>query len=262
MRAFFENVGRRTVSGIEELGYVFALLVEGVYWLLAGKLRKQPVSIPAMFQETMWIGVQAIPIVAMLCLAVGVMLAIQSIDTLRDFGAESQVTLGIAIAVTREFSPLIVGVLVAGRSGSAITARIGTMHENQELDALRVIGINPMRYLAAPMLIAMWLAVPALTVLGDFMGVLGGGIYTCIELDMTMATYFNRILDVMDISDITQGLVKSGVFATIIVLIGLSNGFQVHGGAKGVGLATTRSVVLSISFIVLADMIFTYFLSR
>lgn len=262
MRNMIENIGRRTIKGIEELGYAFTLLAESFMWLLTGKLRKQPVSVAAIFQEAMWIGVTAIPIISMLNLAVGIMLAIQAIFTLSKFGAESQVILGLAFVVVREFSPLIVGVLVSGRSGSAITARIATMQENQEIDALRVIGIDPVRYLAAPILVAMCAMLPVLTIWGDLMGILGGGLYTAAKLDMSLPDFFNSSLDTLAVADVMQGIIKSVVFAVIIVLIGLSNGFQVSGGAKGVGLATTRSVVLSISFIVLADMVFTYFLSR
>lgn len=262
MRNVIENIGRRTIKGIEELGYAFALLGESFMWLLTGKLRNQPVSVAMIFQEAMWIGVSAIPIISMLNLAVGVMLAIQAIFTLSKFGAESQVILGLAFVVVREFSPLIVGVLVSGRSGSAITARIGTMQENQEIDALRVIGINPVRYLAAPILVAMCAMLPVLTIWGDLMGILGGGLYTSAKLNMTLSDFFTSSLDTLEVADVMQGIIKSVIFAVIIVLVGLSNGFQVSGGAKGVGLATTRSVVLSISFIVLADMVFTYFLSR
>jgi len=262
MRNMIENIGRRTIKGIEELGYAFSLLAESFMWLLAGRMRKQPVSVATIFQEAMWIGVTAIPIISMLNMAVGVMLAIQAIFTLSKFGAESQVILGLAFVVVREFSPLIVGVLVSGRSGSAITARIGTMQENQEIDALRVIGINPVRYLAAPILVAMCVMLPVLTIWGDLMGILGGGLYTCAKLNMTLHDFFSSSLETLVVADVMQGIIKSVVFAVIIVLIGLSNGFQVSGGAKGVGLATTRSVVLSISFIVLADMVFTYFLSR
>lgn len=208
------------------------------------------------------IGVHAVLIVSLLCFSVGVMSAIQGIETLKTFGAESQVVVGIALAITREFSPLIVGILVAGRSGSAIAARIGTMQESQEIDALRVTGISPVRYLAAPMLVAMLIAVPALTVLGDLTGMLGGGIYTSLELNMSMNVYIHRSFEVLSANDIWQGLIKSLVFATIIVLIGLANGFKVKGGAEGVGKATTRSVVMSISCIVVADMIFTFFLNR
>jgi phospholipid/cholesterol/gamma-HCH transport system permease protein len=262
LRLLVENVGRRTCGGIEELGYVFLLLLESLYWLVLGKRRRQPVRMAAMFQEALQVGVLAVPIVAVLSFAVGVMLAIQAIETLRIFGAESKVVLGVALAVTREFAPLIVGILVAGRSGSAITARIGTMHESQEIDALRVVGINPVRHLGAPVLVAMLVMVPTLTILGDLMGILGGGVYTALDLKMTLGAYAHRTVEILTVDDLRQGLVKSLVFAVIIALVGVSNGFQVGSGAEGVGRSTTRSVVLSISFIVLADMIFTYFLNR
>ncbi len=262
LRAFVDNIGRRTLNGIAELGYASLLFVECVYWLGAGKFRSQPVRLAAIFRETMNIGVRAIPIASMLCFAVGVMLAIQGIETLKTYGAESKVVIGIALSVTREFSPLIVSILVAGRSGSAIAARIGTMLESQEVDALRVIGINPVRYLAAPLFLGMVIAVPTLTILGDLMGILGGAVYSALELKISLSVYIDQTLASLTVDDIQQGLIKSLVFAVIIVVVGLSNGFQVRGGAEGVGHATTRSVVLSISFIVLADMIFTYLLNR
>jgi len=261
-RRLIESVGRRTINGIEELGYIFSLFVASLYWLAMGKWRKQPVRAATTFKEIMLIGIAAIPIITVLCFAVGVMLAIQSIATLKTFGAESKVVIGIALSVTREFSPLIVSILIAGRSGSAITARIGTMHESQEIDALRVIGIHPVRYLVTPVLLAMLVAVPCLTILGDFMGLFGGAVFTSMELGMNLTTYAARSLDVLTVDDIRQGLVKSVMFAIIIAMIGVSNGFMVRGGAEGVGRSTTRSVVLSISFIVLADMIFTYLLNR
>lgn len=259
---FVEDVGRVSVRGIEELGYVATLLGESIYWLVLGPRHRQPVRLAAIFSEMMSIGIQAIPIVAVLNLAIGVMLAIQGIATLKLFGAESRVVVGIALSVTREFSPLLVSILVAGRSGSAITARIGTMLESQEIDALRVIGINPVRYLAAPVLLAMLIIVPTLTILGDFMGMLGGAIYSGIELNISLGAYADRSIETLSVDDVRQGLIKSVVFAVIIAMVGLSNGFQVRGGAAGVGRATTRSVVMSISYIVLADMLFTYFLNR
>jgi phospholipid/cholesterol/gamma-HCH transport system permease protein len=262
LNTFITNVGRRTVNGVEEIGYVTALFVEALFWLVAGHWHQQRVRLESVFQEAMLIGVQAVPIVAILTFSVGVMLTIQSIETLKIFGAESKVVIGITLAVTREFSPLIVGILVAGRSGSAIAARIGTMQESQEIDALRVIGINPVRYLVSPVLLAMLIIVPVLTLLGDFMGILGGGIYVALELQMSLDIYLSRTLEVLTVVDLYQGLIKSVVFAIIISLVGVSNGFQARGGAEGVGLSTTRSVVLAISFIVLADMIFTYFLNH
>lgn len=262
MIRFIEFVGKRTVSALEELGYAISLSVDSIVWLLLGGTRKQAVQLTAIVREVAVIGVQAIPIVSVLCFAVGVMLAIQGIDTLKTFGAEYKVVLGIALAIPREFSPLIVGILVAGRSGSAITARIGTMIESQEIDALRVIGIHPNRYLSAPLMLAMMIAVPLLTILGDFMGLLGGGVYASMELGMSLNAYAQRTMEVLEPHDIVQGLIKSAVFAVIIAVVGVSNGFQVRGGAEGVGKATTRSVVMAISYIVVVDMIFTYFLNR
>lgn len=262
MRAFIEKVGHKTVNGVEEFGYVSSLFFQSLSWIFLGHQRKQTVKIPSVFHESVKIGIQAIPIVSTLSFVVGVMLAIQGIETLKTFGAEGKVVIGIALSVTREFAPLIVGILVAGRSGSAITARIGTMHETQEIDALRVIGINPVRYLVSPVLIAMLISVPTLTMLGNFMGLTGGAVFTLFKLNTTFAAYMNNAFDVLTVNDIGQGLVKSVVFAIIIALVGVSNGFQVRGGAEGVGRATTRSVVLSISFIILADMIFTFFMNR
>ncbi len=258
---FVEHIGRKTVSGIEEFGYVASMLAESFYWLIFGQHQQQPVRLRSIFSEAMRIGVHAIPIITIITLAIGIMMAIQGIQTLKTFGAESKVIVGIAIAITREFAPLIVSIMVAGRSGSAITARIGTMLESQEIDALRVIGINPVRYITAPLLLAMMICIPMLTILGDFMGLLGGGLYSILELKITLAIYFERCAAILSWGDIAQGLFKSVVFAAIIVLVSVSNGFQVRGGAEGVGRATTRSVVMSLTLIVIADMIFTYFIN-
>jgi phospholipid/cholesterol/gamma-HCH transport system permease protein len=247
---------------VAELGYVFTLLLESLKWIIFGKHWRQPVHLNSIAREVVIIGVQAIPIVSVLAFSVGAMLAIQTIHTLKTFGQEAFVVNAVALSVTREFSPLIVGILVAGRSGSAITARIGTMHESQEIDALRVLGINPVRYLGAPVLLAMMISVPCLAILGDFMGILGSGLYTSLEVGMSLDTYTEKTLEALVWDDLRQGLIKSVVFGMIIAMISVSNGFQVGSGAEGVGRSTTRSVVLSISFIVLADMIFTFFLTH
>ena len=257
-----EHLGRVTVSAIAEAGYIAMLLLESMFWACCGIFFKQPVRAPAIFSQMMTVGIAAAPIVFILSFAIGVMLAIQIIYNLRIFGAESQVVGGVALSVTREFGPLITGILIAGRSGSALAARIGTMQVNQEVDALRVMGINPVRYLVSPALIAMLIMVPVLTFFSDLAGILGGAFYTFFEIGLGYDAYAVQTLDILKVGDIMQGLEKSIVFAIIITLVGVSNGFNVKGGAEGVGKATTRSVVLSISFIVIADMIFTYFLNR
>jgi len=262
MKSKIEKIGRLSINAVEELGYGLMMLYESVYWLILGKYHKQAVGMPLILSQIIQIGAAATPIVVVLCFAVGMMLSIQGLETLKPYGAQSQVVTGIALSVTREFSALITGIIVAGRSGSAITARIGTMKESQEIDALQVIGINPVRYLAAPALIAMIISMPILTLFGNLMGMLGASVYTLYELGMPIQIYMNRSFDVIQTFDLMQGLTKSVIFAVLIVMISVINGFQVKGGAEGVGLATTRSVVMSISAIVIADMIFTFFLTR
>jgi phospholipid/cholesterol/gamma-HCH transport system permease protein len=262
MKQQIEKVGRHAVGAVEELGYAFMLFVESIYWLVFGRFNKQPVGWQLIFSQAVAIGVSATPIVIVLCFSVGMMLAIQGLETLKPYGAQAQVVTGIALSVTREFAALITGIIVAGRSGSAITARIGTMKESQEIDALQVIGINPVRYLAAPALLGMLLAMPVLTIMGDLMGMLGGAVFTAYELGMSIDVYMSRSFDAISVFDLAQGILKSIVFAILIVIVSVLNGFQVKGGAEGVGLATTRSVVMSISVLVIADMIFTFFLTR
>ena len=262
LSGMLEKLGRQTIAAIDEFGYSFALLAESLYWIIFGKLRKQPVRLPSVFSQMVTTGIQASPIVFILSFAVGIMLAIQGVATLKTFGAESQVVIGIALSEMREFGALITGILVAGRSGSALAARIGTMQVNQEIDALRVMGINPVRYLVSPALLAMVVMVPTLTFFADLAGMLGGAVYSALELGMSYSAYWDRSIEVLEVDDVMQGLIKSGVFAAIIAMVGVTNGFSVTGGAEGVGRATTRAVVLSISYIVIADMIFTYFLNR
>mgnify|MGYP006284600987 CR=1 FL=1 len=256
------GVGRRTVQAIEEWGYFAHLLVEALHWILLGPFKGQPVRLAGVFSRMLVIGVQAAPIVIVLTFTIGVMLAIQGIHTLKVFGAESQVVVGIALSVTREFAPMITGILVAGRSGSALAAEIGTMQIGQEVDALRVIGINPVRHLVAPALLAMVVMVPALTVIADAFALLGGAFYTSLELGLSVHGYMDQTFQVLEVGDVGQGLYKSLVFALLITLVGVSNGFTVSGGAEGVGRATTRAVVQSIAYIVVADMLFTFFLTR
>lgn len=259
---FLENLGRRAVQGVSEVGYLAALLAESFCWLLLGRWRRQPVRLKAVFKEAVGVGVDAIPIVGLASFATGMMLAIQGIHTLRTFGAEGQVVMGIALSVTREFAPLITGIFVAGRSGSAIAARIGTMQISQEIDALRVIGINPVRYLVAPLLAAMLLTLPALTIMSDLLALVGASLYCAGELSLPIDIFFSRAFEALEAADVLQGAAKSFVFAVVITLIGASNGFDVSAGAEGVGRATTRAVVLGSIGIILADMVFTFLTSR
>ncbi len=260
LRVFTEQLGRRVAGGVEDFGHAAMLLGESLFWLLLGRWWHQPVRLRAIVDEMMQVGVLAIPVVSILAFANGAMMAMQGIYTLRQFGAESQVVASVATAVTREFGVLIAGIIVAARSGSAIAARIGTMQMSQEIDALRVMGISPVRYLVAPMLVALTLMMPLLTVLSDSLAMVGAGLISMIELKISFGTFLQQVWLALTPGDIWQGLAKSLVFGVLIALIAASNGFNASLGAEGLGRATTRSVVLCISAIVVADMIFTFFL--
>ncbi len=262
MRALIEALGARVVQAIERFGFGVSLLFESIYWLIVGPRYKQRVHLWQIAEEFRKIGVNATFIVNGLSVVVGMMLAIQLLYALSDFGAESQVLLAIAKSVTREFSPLITGIIVAGRSGAALAAKIGSQVVNQEVDALKVMGIVPVRFLVLPPLIAMVLALPMLIILADISGIFGGALFSVGKMDMTLAAYMKASLDVLVLSDVMQGLIKSVVFAVIIALVGATMGLQVKGGAEGVGRATTQAVVISITLIVITDMIFSYFLTQ
>lgn len=262
MLGVIERLGRRVTDYVAEWGYYCTLVFESLYWLALGPAKQQPVRLRTVAAQMVEIGIAAIPIVFVLSFAVGIMLAIQGIHTLKVFGAESKIVVGVALSVTREFGPLITAIVVAGRSGSALAARIGTMTVSQEIDALSVMSINAVRFLVAPVLAAMLVMLPALTFVSDVSALAGAAMFSSLELGLTMRAYALETVNVLSAYDVLQGLMKSIVFAFIIALVGVSNGFQVTGGAEGVGRGTTRAVVLSIVYIVLADMIFTWLLSR
>lgn len=257
-----DRTGRAAIEGVSAFGYGAALFFESFYWVIAGRRRRQPVRVPMVFQEMMQVGILALPIVTILSLTIGIMLAIQGIHTLKLFGAESRVTIGIALSITREFAPLITGILVAGRSGSALAARLGTMNINQEIDALRVMGINPVRFLVAPPLIAMLIMLPALTFWSDLVALFGAGVYVSLDLGISMVAYTDRVIDVLKVDDLMHGLSKSVIFAGLITLVGVVNGARVAGGAEGLGRATTTSVVQAITAIVITDMLFVFVVTR
>lgn len=257
-----ERTGRTTVRGLDEMGFAATLLGQSLYWLAVGRAKHQPVRVASVFQQARDIGIDAIPILSVLTFTIGVMLAIQGIYTLRAFGAESRVATGIALSVVREFSSLITGVLVAGRSGSALAARLGTMKINQEIDALSVMGIEPVRFLVAPPLLAMVIMVPALTMWAHLVALFGAGLYVTGQLEISFGAYARQVIEALNLGDLAHGLAKSAIFAVLIALIGVVNGALVTGGAEGVGRMTTRSVVHAISAIVITDMIFAFAVTR
>jgi phospholipid/cholesterol/gamma-HCH transport system permease protein len=256
------SLGRASLGALSGLGYAAILLLDAVRLSLVGWRQGQPVRPSAIIRQMREIGADALPIVALLSMTVGIMLGIQFIAALSEFGAQSQVVIAVAKSVTREFGALITAILVAGRSGSALAARIGSMTVSQEVDALAVMGIEPVRYLVAPALIAMFVMLPALTIFANAIAIFGAALYCAPALNVTPIAYLLQTMSLLAPGDLGQGLAKSAVFAVLITLIGVSTGFSVSGGAEGVGRATTRAVVLSICWIIVADMVFSFFLNR
>lgn len=257
-----ESLGRGTVRSLDQIGYAAGLLAESLFWTFVGPRWRQPVRLPAVFSQMIQIGILALPIATLLAATVGLMLAIQSLYSLGLFGAESFAHVGIALSVIREFSPLIIGILVAGRSGSALAARLATMTINQEVDALRVIGINPVRYLVAPALLAILLVLPALTMWANLVALGAAGLYVTAALDISMAAFLSGTFEVLSPGDLWHGLAKSVLFAVLIVLVAVVNGADVTGGAEGVGKVTTKAVVHGISAIVVTDMVFAFVVTQ
>jgi phospholipid/cholesterol/gamma-HCH transport system permease protein len=255
-------IGRGTLGALAGLGASAVLLARALYYIASGWRVGQPVRMAATVQQMRQIGADALPIVALLGFTIGLMLGIQFIASLSEFGAQSQVVVAVAKSVTREFGALITAILVAGRSGSALAARIGSMSVSQEIDALAVMGIEPVRFLVAPALLAMLLMLPALTIFANAVAILGAALYSAPALEVTPLAYLLQTLALLSPGDLWQGLAKSLVFALLITLIGVSTGFAVTGGAEGVGRATTRAVVLSICWIIVVDMVFSFFLNR
>ncbi|MGC6484150.1 MAG: MlaE family ABC transporter permease, partial [Candidatus Puniceispirillales bacterium] len=174
---WISQTGRSTIAMISAVGYASLLIADSLFLVLRGKRVNQPVRLHLIAEEIINAGVRAVPVVALMAATIGVMLSIQGIHTLAVFGAETQVTFGLAISIPREFAPLITGILVAGRSGSQLTSRVGSMQLNGEIDALTVMGIAPARYVVAPALIGLVLSLPVLVVIGNIAAFMAAGLY-------------------------------------------------------------------------------------
>jgi phospholipid/cholesterol/gamma-HCH transport system permease protein len=201
-------------------------------------------------------GVDGLPIVAMISALLGMIMAFMSALQLQPFGAAIYVASLVAVAMVRELGPIITAILVAGRSGSAFAAEIGTMIVNEEVDALVAMGFNPYQYLAVPKILAAMAMVPLLTFFADFCAILGGMLIGVSVLDLTVYAYITNTLEAVSLYGLVSSTVKSAVFGLIIGAVGCQRGFRVRGGALEVGAAATRAVVSSIFLVILTDSLF------
>ena len=205
-------------------------------------------------------GADGLPIVALISLLLGLIMAFMSSLQLKQFGANIYVANLVTLAMVRELGPIMTAILVAGRSGSAYAAEIGTMVVNDEVNALVTMGFDPIRFLAVPKVLATMVVVPILTVYADLFAILGGLIVGITGLDLTFFTYIQQTKSSIRIFDFATSLIKAVVFAMLIAGIGCQRGFQVKGGAEGVGTSTTSAVVSAIFLIILADSAFAIML--
>lgn len=203
------------------------------------------------------IGVQAVPMAALTAFSIGLTLAMQGAQELSRMGATAYVPDLISMSLLRELGPLIVGVVVIGRSGSAITAELGTMKVSEEIEALEVMAIDPVRYLVCPRFWALIIMLPVLTVFGIYVGFFGGWTICHFTLSMDTSAYIYRLLSSAGPHDLLAGMAKSLVFGWLIAGIACRRGLDVRGGAEGVGLSTTSSVVVSIILMLVANALLT-----
>ena len=203
------------------------------------------------------VGANALPIVALISFLLGIILAFQSAVPMRQFGAEIFVADLVGLSILRELGPLMTAILLAGRSGAAFAAEIGTMKVNQELDALTTMGLDPVRFLVVTRIIAALLMVPILTLFADLIGVLGGAL-TMLSFDIPIVAFLHEVDTLVDVKDLLAGLAKTPVFAVLIAGIGCLRGLQTETGASAVGISATRAVVSGIILLVAVDGIYAF----
>ena len=258
MATLVKNVGKSTLRGVDYLGslsvqsWAATRSLGAVLPFVGNRFRWK-----AALREMLDIGVDAFPMVALMAVCAGFILAMQGAAELRRFGALHYVIDLVAVGFTRELGPLLTAIAVSGRSGSAFSAEIGTMRVTEEIDALRVMAFDPIEFVLAPKFIAALIVVPCLSILSNTCGILAGGIFMFFSTHLSLGLYIRYVLNSIQLRDLITGLIKSLAFAAIIVQVGCLEGFRVQGGPDAVGRSTTAAVVKSTFLVTLADAVFT-----
>ncbi|MBZ0105358.1 MAG: MlaE family lipid ABC transporter permease subunit [Sulfuricella denitrificans] len=256
-----EHLGRRFAGHTKQAALMLAFVGEAA--LAALRLIRQPsrLRIRPLLHNIQSAGFEALPIVGLLSFLMGVVVSYQGAEQLARYGASIFVADLVGLSMLREMSPLLTAIIVAGRSGSAFTAQIGTMKVTEEVDAMRTIGIAPMDFLVLPKLMALIIAVPLLTVYADILGVVGGMVMAKTQLGINFEDFADRLDDAVSLSSYIVGLGKALVFAVIVGIVGCFQGFQVGGSADSVGRQTTISVVQAIFLVIVMDAVFSIIFS-
>ncbi|NIV04138.1 MlaE family lipid ABC transporter permease subunit [Candidatus Saccharibacteria bacterium] len=251
-----ERIGGKVYFFLQEsLPAFMFLLADITVWTVKDLFRSKAHRKGEFINQAILIGVNAVPLVMLITFLVGLVLALQSAQQLRQFGANVFVADLTVIAMTREMGPLLTAIMIAGRSGSAIASEIATMVVTEEVDALKSMALNPTRYVVIPKMHASLFTLPLLTVIADIFGILGGVLIAYLYLDVSPTIFYNRMVEVLFFKDILTGIIKSIIFAAAIVLTGSFYGFRARGGSESVGRATTQAVVTAIFLVILTDSI-------
>jgi phospholipid/cholesterol/gamma-HCH transport system permease protein len=254
---WLEELGRDIVGLFRQTVSLCAFMGEVVVVFLEAFVQPRRFRIGAIVRQMLEVWIKALIIVGVLTFLIGVVIAYQGVQQLKQFGAETFTVEAVGIGMFRELGVLLTAIIVAGRSGSAFTAQIGTMQVNQEVDAMRTIGLNPIEWLVLPRILALVLSMPLLAFWGDMTGILGGAVACIFYLDFTLVQFFDRLRDTVGIWHFYTGMIKAPVFGFIIAAIGCFEGLQVRGSAESVGQLTTRSVVESIFCVIVLDAVFS-----
>jgi len=256
-----ERLGRATATAVEELFALLSFVGESAAALAASVARPARVRWRTILHDIQSAGFNALPIVGLLSFLLGIVVAYQGAEQLRRYGANIFVADLVGWSMLREFAPLIAAIIVAGRSGSAYAAQIGTMAVTEEIDAMRTLGIAPLDVLVLPKIFALLIALPLLTVYADVLGVFGGMMMARAQLGVGYGEFLDRLVNAIEPSTYWLGIVKAPVFAAIIAVVGCFQGFLTHGGADSVGRQTTRAVVHAIFLVIVADALFSILFS-
>ncbi len=244
--------GRWLFLQVEHLGRLFVVLLATLYWFL-----RPPYRIHETFRQMEYVGVGSFFVISLTGIFTGMVLALQTFHAFVTFNAESLVGATLALSLTRELGPVLSGLMVTARAGSAMAAKLGTMRVTEQIDALQTMAVDPIEYLFVPRITAALLMVPVLTVYFNFLGIVGGYFVGVNYLGIPPGPFINSIINLTDYGDLTNGLIKSGFFGLILSFISCYKGYTAGEGAEGVGQATMQAVVLSSVLILTSD----YFLT-
>ena len=250
--ALLDRLGRAVMINVEETGKIFLLFLSVLAWMV-----RPPLKLRNIFKQMEFVGVKSIFVVVLTGTFTGMVMALQGYYGFRLFGAQSLVGSTVALGMTRELGPVLTALIVTARAGSAMAAELGTMRVTEQIDALYVMAANPVKYLIVPRVIAGVLMLPVLTMVSDFVGIVGGYFVGVHILDINKGAFVKNITSLVVLGDIYNGLVKAACFGLILSLVGCYKGFNTRGGAEGVGRATTEAVVLASISILISD----YFLT-